>query len=425
MRALMIASVRVLSAVWLLVLFLTPAFAVDESALFFRRGATSSDLYLDETPSGRNGDAREVSAGQVNAGKTGQLGEFLEEAAAAYERIQVGDVEAVVYLGTGQGGIANCADVTATIFRKRPNGTRVILGTGTLENASIPPRRQIEAPLHVSVRIEGSVGTRTLAPGERLGVELAVTNGCSSGRQVALLYDHVSYPSQLVFADNCPNVDNPEQVDDDEDGLGNACDNCRALSNPSQRDSDGDGIGDACDNCVQTPNPDQANGDHDANGDACDQCPSEAGEDGATGCSCAVLSCDDGNSCTTDSCSPGVGCEHVEAVSIDAVSCRLSRVRGTMEAAPATDLAPRLLKPRSSVMLKIGAASTSVTQAGVALSGGNPRRIGKRIGKLQRSLQKIALQIDKVTAKGLLSESLRLQLLGIVGEAVTASQTLR
>jgi len=421
----MLVSVRLAASAWLLVVLLVPAFAADESALFFRRGPAASDLQLHQTPPARSGDAREVSAGQVNAGRTGSLGEFLEEPADAFERVRVGEVVAVVYLGTGQGGIANCADVTATVFRKRPNGTRVVLGTGTVQNVSLPPRRQIVDPIRVPVRIEGSAGLRSIAPGERFGVELTVTNECSSGRQVALLYDHVAYPSQLELADNCPAVDNPDQADDDEDGIGNACDNCRAVANPSQRDSDGDGLGDACDNCATTPNPDQANGDRDAKGDACDQCPGDPGEGDASGCPCSALSCDDGNSCTTDICTVGIGCEHTEAVSLDAVACRLSRIRGAMEAAPTTDLAPRLLRPRSPVMRTMGACSTSITQTGTALTNGNPRRIGKRIGQLQRNLQRVALQIDKVTTRGLLSEGLRLELLGIVGEAVTASQTLR
>jgi len=421
----MIVSVRVALSAWLLTVLVVPAFAADESALFFRRGGAASDLLLHPTPSARGGDAREVSAGQVNVGRTGSLGEFLEAPADTFERIRVGEVFAVAYLGTGQGGIDNCADVAATVFRKRPNGTRVVLGTGTVANVSLPPRRQIEGPIRVAVRIEGSAGTRSLAPGERLGVELTVTNHCSSGRQVALLYDHGSYPSRLEFADNCPAVDNPDQADDDEDGIGNACDNCRALANPSQRDSDGDGLGDACDNCPTTPNPNQANGDGDAKGDACDQCPGDPGEGDATGCPCAALSCDDGNSCTTDVCTAGIGCEHTEAVSLDAVVCRLARVRDAMEQAPTTDLAPRLLRPKSALMRTMGACGTSVTQTGAALTKGNARRIGKRVGQLQRNLQRVALQIDKVTTRGLLSEGLRLELLGIVGEAVTASQTLR
>jgi hypothetical protein len=73
-----------------------------------------------------------------------------------------------------------------------------------------------------------------------------------------------------VVYDNCPYVVNPDQKDDDNDGLGNACDNCPAVSNIDNIDSDGDGVGDRCDNCPHEINPDQMDEDFNGRGDICD-----------------------------------------------------------------------------------------------------------------------------------------------------------
>jgi hypothetical protein len=89
--------------------------------------------------------------------------------------------------------------------------------------------------------------------------------------------------------DNCPAVANADQADADDDGFGDACDNCPLVSNPGQADSDGDGVGDACsgdldgdgvpdvqDNCIEVPNDGQADADDDGSGDPCDNCPQTA-----------------------------------------------------------------------------------------------------------------------------------------------------
>ena len=100
----------------------------------------------------------------------------------------------------------------------------------------------------------------------------------------------------LDVSDNCPVDDNPDQADSEMDGLGDACDtdddndgvsdvgdNCPFSANADQSDFDGDGAGDVCDadidgdgiynvgdNCVDVPNFYQTDTDGDSEGDACD-----------------------------------------------------------------------------------------------------------------------------------------------------------
>ena len=61
--------------------------------------------------------------------------------------------------------------------------------------------------------------------------------------------------------DNCPSVANCDQLDTNQDGIGQKC------------EADGDGDGVVHDNCPEVFNPGQEDSDRDERGDACDTCP--------------------------------------------------------------------------------------------------------------------------------------------------------
>ena len=67
-------------------------------------------------------------------------------------------------------------------------------------------------------------------------------------------------------SDNCTDVYNPQQTDDDDDGVGNKCDD----GSTTPTDTDNDGVPDSSDNCPYVFNQHQNDGDGDGVGNACE-----------------------------------------------------------------------------------------------------------------------------------------------------------
>jgi hypothetical protein len=176
---------------------------------------------------------------------------------------------------------------SAYVFRRDATGSWIedakIVGSDTTKNDFFGESVDISGD-KIIIGVGGDMPT---GYGDSFGVGAAYIFGVSADQDADGILD---------LQDNCPMDSNPDQIDNDSDGIGDVCDadddndtiadnqdNCPLVGNIGQSDFDGDGLGDACDgdmdgdgiandndNCPLAANADQIDTDLDGLGNACD-----------------------------------------------------------------------------------------------------------------------------------------------------------
>jgi len=171
-----------------------------------------------------------------------------------------------------------------------------------------------------NMELEGIDIFPALDGGEEYDIHLLVLNNtCQAAEETHAIFHYKSgdYDDDGIkdVYDNCPFTYNPEQEDEDGNGLGDFCDyydpdgdglfeedNCPETYNPDQGDYDGDGVGNLCDPCPSNGRIFEYDPRQDSDGDRihdeCDNCPNVKNEFVATSLhneliSAEVQECDD------------------------------------------------------------------------------------------------------------------------------------
>ena len=406
---------RLPAAIVLVLLAVARVWAADDLSQYLTFDAVSGRRLVPVAPVGTNVREDAVTASQ---GATVTFGPFTTDPVDGAARLGVGPVTFSMFLATGASGMPGCAEIAIVLAKVPAIGPPTQLASALL-TTSLVPKSTLVDPIVASGPMVAEPLARVLAAGDHMTLSVAVTNRCADGaHSVRLLYGAVDRASRLAFTDNCPAVDNPDQADTDDDGIGDACDVCPAVPDATQIDRDGDGIGDLCDDCPVDADPGQLDGDGDGVGSACDACPDQVGPAGeAAGCPCQAADCDDDDPCTTDSCDEDLGCGHEVLAELGFVECRLLFLRDTLLASPDADAK---VKGRDSPIRR------ALRQAGRALLRVERARRNRaksypmRAADLERRLQVFVARVLEAKRAGALPAALHDRLVILAGEAIDA-----